>query len=130
MAANFRTDHVGSLVRPPHLMDAREAHKAGRISGEELRRVEDAAILDALTLQREAGIAVFTDGEMRRDAYTTDLYDAVEGFEDEYPVREETRPDGTKVLVEYHFKAVRGRLRRVRRLTAHESGFLKQHAPG
>src|SRR6266567_7401229 len=130
MAAIFRTDHVGSLVRPLGLLDARDAHKAGRIGLDELRQAEDAAILDALVLQREVGIGVFTDGEMRRDAYTTDLYDSVEGFEDAYPVREETRPDGARMQIEYHTKTVRAKLRQVRRLTAHESGFLKQHAPG
>ena len=130
MASEFRTDHVGSLIRPAELLDARDAYKAGRIGRDELRAVEDRAILDALALQRQAGIAVFTDGEMRRDAYTTDLYDSVEGFEDDYPVREETRPDGAKELVEYHTKAIRGRLKSLRRMTAHESAFLKQHAPG
>jgi 5-methyltetrahydropteroyltriglutamate--homocysteine methyltransferase len=127
---HFHTDHVGSLIRPPELLDARDACKAGRISREDLRAAEDVAILDALAMQRRIGVAVFSDGEMRRDAYTTDLYDAVEGFEDSYPVREETRPDGTKELVEYHTKAIRGRLRQVRRMTAHESSFLRQHAPG
>jgi 5-methyltetrahydropteroyltriglutamate--homocysteine methyltransferase len=125
-----RTDHVGSLIRPPELLDARDACKAGRISRDDLRTVEDRAILDALEMQRRIGVAVFTDGEMRRDAYTTDLYDAVEGFEDSYPVREETRPDGAKELVEYHSKAIRGRLHRVHRMTAYESAFLKHHAPG
>lgn len=130
MAAIVRTDHVGSLVRPASLLDARDAYRAGRIDREALRQAEDAAILDALAMQREVGIAVFTDGEMRRDAYTTDLYDSVEGFEEAYPVREETRPDGTRVLIEYHSKAVRGKLRQARRLTAHESAFLKLHAQG
>jgi 5-methyltetrahydropteroyltriglutamate--homocysteine methyltransferase len=130
MASELRTDHVGSLIRPAALLDARDAYKAGHIGRDALRAAEDRAILDALELQRQVGIAVFTDGEMRRDAYTTDLYDAVEGFEDSYPVREETRPDGTKELVEYHTKAICGRLKPRRRMTAHESAFLKQHAPG
>ena len=43
----YRTDHVGSLVRPERLLVAREAYKAGRLPLEELRAVEDEAILDA-----------------------------------------------------------------------------------
>jgi 5-methyltetrahydropteroyltriglutamate--homocysteine methyltransferase len=54
----------------------------------------------------------------------------VEGFAEEFPVVEQTKPDGTKVQVEMHTKAVAGKLRQVRRLAQHEAAFLKQHAPG
>jgi 5-methyltetrahydropteroyltriglutamate--homocysteine methyltransferase len=130
MAYAFRTDHVGSLVRPGRLLDARDEFKAGRLTREQLTAVEDACILEALEQQRSAGVAVLTDGEMRRDAYTTDQYDAVEGFAADYPVVEQTRPDGAKVLVEMHTKPVVGKLRQVRRLAAHEAAFLARHAPG
>ena len=130
MAIPYRTDHVGSMVRPERLLDARDAFFSGKLSRDELARVEDECILDALELQRSAGIEVLTDGEMRRDAYTTDQYDAIEGFADEWPVVEQTRPDGTKVLVEMHNKRVTGKLRRVRRLAQHEASFMQQHAGG
>lgn len=80
MAAVYRTDQVGSLIRPEQLLTARDKWLAGRMSRERLRDEEDAAILEALELQQQAGIAVFTDGEMRRDAWMTDFSDAVEGF--------------------------------------------------
>jgi 5-methyltetrahydropteroyltriglutamate--homocysteine methyltransferase len=130
MGTPYRTDHVGSMVRPERLLDARDAFAAGKLSRDELTRVEDECILDALALQMAAGISVLTDGEMRRDAYTTDQYDAIEGFADEWPIVEQTRPDGTKVLVEMHNKAVTGKLRRLRRLCQHEASFLSSHAGG
>lgn len=130
MATPYRTEHVGSMVRPARLLDARDAFEAGKISREDLTRVEDECILEALDLQKQAGIGVFTDGELRRTSYTTDQYDAVEGFAEDYPVVEQTRPDGTRVLVEMHTKPVIGKLRQVRRLAKHEADFLRQHTPG
>jgi methionine synthase II (cobalamin-independent) len=49
----FRADHVGSLLRPPELLRVRAEHQAGRISAEELRRVEDAAIRDVVRMLQE-----------------------------------------------------------------------------
>ena len=125
----FRTDHVGSLVRPERLLVAREAFKAGRMPLEELRGVEDECILEVFQRQRDIGVEVVTDGEFRRQSYTTDQYDAIEGFAAEYPKFESTRPDGVKVMVQRHTKPVVGKLRKLRRLTAHESSFLLAHAP-
>jgi 5-methyltetrahydropteroyltriglutamate--homocysteine methyltransferase len=130
MPTPYRTDHVGSMVRPARLLDARDAFVAGKLSRGALTQIEDDCILEALALQKAAGISVLTDGEMRRDAYTTDQYDAIEGFVDEWPVVEQTRPDGTKVMVEMHNKAVKGKLRQVRRLAQHEASFLAKHAGG
>jgi 5-methyltetrahydropteroyltriglutamate--homocysteine methyltransferase len=130
MGTPYRTDHVGSMVRPGRLLDARDAFAAGRLSREALTQVENDCILEALALQRAAGISVLTDGEMRRDAYTTDQYDAIEGFAAAWPVVEQTRPDGTKVLVEMHNKPVVGKLRQLRRLCQHEASFLGAHAGG
>ena len=130
MADPYRTDHVGSLVRPARLLDARDEFKAGRITREQLTAVEDDCVLEVLDLQKRAGLSMLTDGEMRRDAYTTDQYDAIEGFADEYPVVEQTRPDGSKVAVEMHTKQVRGKLRQRKRLAQHEASFLQQHVPG
>ncbi len=125
----YRTDHVGSLVRPEALLVAREAYKAGRMPLEELRAVEDEAILEVFRMQQDIGLEVFTDGEFRRQSYTTDQYEAVEGFAAEYPIVEATDPDGKTVRVQMHTKPVVGKLRKLRRLTAHESSFLLQHAP-
>jgi len=69
----FRADHVGSLLRPPELLQARSEHEAGRLSAEELRRVEDAAIRDAVRMQEEIGLQGVTDGEFRRGSWHMDF---------------------------------------------------------
>jgi 5-methyltetrahydropteroyltriglutamate--homocysteine methyltransferase len=69
----FRADHVGSLLRPPELLRARAEHQAGRLSAEELRHVEDAAIRDAVSMQEEIGLEGVTDGEFRRGSWHMDF---------------------------------------------------------
>src|ERR1700712_3865034 len=80
MASAFRADHVGSLLRPPELLQAREEHRQQRLSADALRAIEDAAVLKALDLQREVGIDVYTEGEYRRSGWSTSIRDAVEGL--------------------------------------------------
>src|SRR5271157_5527067 len=69
----FRADHVGSLLRPAELLQARTEYQAGRISAEELRRVEDRAIGDAVRMQSEIGLNAVTDGEFRRGSWHMDF---------------------------------------------------------
>lgn len=69
----FRADHVGSLLRPPQLLQAREDHKAGRISPAELRRIEDWAIRDVVRRQEDLGLEGVTDGEFRRASWHMDF---------------------------------------------------------
>jgi 5-methyltetrahydropteroyltriglutamate--homocysteine methyltransferase len=130
MSAIFRTDQVGSLIRPPALLDARDAFKAGSIDRDELRAHEDEAVRAALALQREAGMSIFTDGEMRRDAWQTVFSEAVDGFEQTYPVREYAEPDGKRIKLQMHTKAICGKLRQHRRLAQTDAEFLRTHAPG
>jgi 5-methyltetrahydropteroyltriglutamate--homocysteine methyltransferase len=77
-----RTDVVGSLLRPRELFEARERLKRGEIGAPEFKRVEDAAVEAAIHLQEDAGLAVVTDGEMRRLSFQSQLTEAVEGFSD------------------------------------------------
>jgi 5-methyltetrahydropteroyltriglutamate--homocysteine methyltransferase len=77
----FRADHVGSLLRPPELARARADFKAGRIDGDELRAVEDEAILAVMALQRDAGLRTVTDGEFRRTSWHMDFIYALDGIE-------------------------------------------------
>lgn len=69
----FRADHVGSLLRPQNLLAARADFKEGRLDAEELRAIEDAAILDAIKLQEEIGLKSATDGEFRRTSWHMDF---------------------------------------------------------
>ena len=80
MKLRYRAEQVGSLLRPPELLHARSELAAGRLPPEQLRLMEDRAILDALDKQREIGIDIFSDGELRRGSWLTDMAEAVEGF--------------------------------------------------
>ena len=69
----FRADHVGSLLRPPALKQARDAHQRGEITAAQLRAAEDAAIRDLVKLQEEVGLQGITDGELRRGSWHMDF---------------------------------------------------------
>lgn len=69
----FRADHVGSLLRPPDLLDARARHTAGSLDAAGLRAVEDAAIREVVGRQEEAGLPSVTDGEFRRTSWHMDF---------------------------------------------------------
>jgi len=85
---NYRADHVGSLLRPPELLQARDDFSHGRISQEQLKEVEDGAILAALEMQRQVGIDVLTDGEYRRHDWVGDFTSSVDGYvSSEPPIR-------------------------------------------
>ena len=73
-------DVVGSLLRPPELLRAREDAAGGRLSRAGLKAAEDRAVDAAVALQEEAGLAVVTDGEMRRLSFQSQMTEAVEGF--------------------------------------------------
>lgn len=77
-----RTDVVGSLLRPRELIAARERLERGEIGPLEFKRTEDAAVDAAIRLQENAGLAVVTDGEMRRLSFQSQFTEAVEGFSD------------------------------------------------
>jgi 5-methyltetrahydropteroyltriglutamate--homocysteine methyltransferase len=130
MTTIYRADQVGSLIRPASLLAARQAYAEKRMSRDALRIVEERAILDALDMQRAAGIGIFSDGEMRRDAYSTVFSEAVDGFSAEYRTAERTREDGAKVRLRVHSKTVCGKLRARGRLAGIDAAFLKAHAPG
>ncbi len=138
MAASYRADQVGSLLRPPEVLQAHVAFREGKIPLDELRRIEDAAILTALKMEQDVGIDVVTDGEYRRGGWASDFNDAVEGYVPGSPPvtlewrlgKGEPRPPVTALGAGAAYQVVGEKLRRKRRMTAHESSFLKQHAQG
>jgi 5-methyltetrahydropteroyltriglutamate--homocysteine methyltransferase len=75
----FRADHVGSLLRPRALLDARSDHAAGRIDDAQLRAIEDDAIRDVVRMQREVGLRSATDGEFRRASWHMDFIYQLDG---------------------------------------------------
>lgn len=70
----FRADHVGSLLRPQELKQARQDRANGKVTAEQLRQLEDAAIRRVVAQQEEAGLQSITDGEFRREDFYTDFY--------------------------------------------------------
>src|SRR5579863_6812702 len=77
----FRADHVGSLLRPEELKEARARHGRGEITKEDLRVVEDAAIRDVIAKQAAVGLRSATDGEFRRAMWHFDFLERLEGVE-------------------------------------------------
>src|SRR4028118_43844 len=76
----IRADVVGSLLRPPELLEARARYAVGEIPAPEFKRIEDRAVDWAISLQERAGLPVVTDGEMRRESFQSQLVEAFEGF--------------------------------------------------
>ena len=73
-------DVVGSLLRPPKLLKARQDIAAGRITQAQFKAIEDSAVNEAIRLQEEVGLEVITDGEMRRLSFQSQLMEAVDGI--------------------------------------------------
>jgi methionine synthase II (cobalamin-independent) len=117
----FRAEHVGSLLRPPELLALRHADH----DDEELRRAEDAAILDAIRLQEEIGLQSITDGEFRRGKYFTHFGQAVDGFSQmEGSV---TFHDASGKPMAYETDVITGRLERLHGITTDEFAFVRAH---
>jgi 5-methyltetrahydropteroyltriglutamate--homocysteine methyltransferase len=77
----FRADHVGSLLRPRELHEAREQNRAGKLSDAELRKIQDKDIRDVVKLQESIGLPSITDGEFRRDWWHIDFLHGFDGVE-------------------------------------------------
>lgn len=74
------TDVVGSLLRPPELLQAQKQLAAGVITASRFKEIEDRAVDDAIALQQEVGLQIVTDGEMRRQSFQGQMTAAVSGF--------------------------------------------------
>jgi len=77
----FRADHVGSLLRPAALKEARERRAKGEIGAAALKAVEDRAIEDVIKKQEEVGLQAVTDGEFRRSWWHLDFLWGLDGVE-------------------------------------------------
>jgi 5-methyltetrahydropteroyltriglutamate--homocysteine methyltransferase len=133
MSTEYHAEHVGSLLRPPWLLDARAAHQRGELSAGSLRDAEDRAALEAIELQRQAGMAVFTDGEVRRENWMAGLLESIGGVVPiERPHVDWHRDGGTPPTEETDFDMVVANAVVTQRAqnTSTEAAFLTQHAPG
>lgn len=77
----FRADHVGSLLRPPAVHQARDAFASGSIDAAALRAVEDAAITEVVRMQEDVGLHAATDGELRRSSWHMDFIYQLAGIQ-------------------------------------------------
>jgi 5-methyltetrahydropteroyltriglutamate--homocysteine methyltransferase len=126
MKMTYRTEVVGSLLRPTYLVEAREQLTAGQLNAAEFKAIEDRAVNEAIALQQDAGIDVITDGEMRRYAFYGHLIEALDGF-DKYggwaiPFRDEA---GEQLVLQR--PVVVERLRWHRSMCAEEWVYLRSH---
>ena len=121
MVTKYRADQVGSFLRPRELLDAR----ARGASADEVKAIEDKAILEVLQKQKDLGFQIFSDGELRRTTFMSDFNDAVEGV-------------GTGDAVSRQWSGQTAgnlgvavdKIKPKRRMTAHEMGFMREHSPG
>jgi 5-methyltetrahydropteroyltriglutamate--homocysteine methyltransferase len=135
---NIRTDVIGSLLRPPAVMDARARFDKGKLDATSLRAVEDAAVREAVALQESVGLDVITDGEMRRLNFQDSFGAAVEGFDASQSTLQiyAQRVEGATALRRWevplhekgtaisHRRPVQSRLRLVRNLPLEEYRFV------
>jgi 5-methyltetrahydropteroyltriglutamate--homocysteine methyltransferase len=126
----FRADHVGSLLRPPELLTARAEHQAGRLSAEALRAAEDAAIGEAVRMQRDAGLQGVTDGEFRRGAWHMDFLYQIGGVaKTDQTLRIQFHNDKGPVEAALGAFRIGGKLTLRKTIFAEDFAYLKSVAP-
>jgi 5-methyltetrahydropteroyltriglutamate--homocysteine methyltransferase len=128
MAAKYRADHIGSLLRPAELLQARN----GNVGGDELRALEDRHILRVISRQKDLGFKIFTDGELRRVNFMSDFNDAVAGIDESDNLLRTWQASvaGSGTQASRVPGIVVDKIKQTRRLTQHELAYLKQHSPG
>ena len=122
--STYRSDVIGSLLRPAYLKEARKKRESGELTHVEFKKIEDRAVNEAIDTQLQAGLAVITDGEMRRYAFYGHLVDAVEGYDKfggwAIPFHDD---QGNEVVIKR--PVVVSKLRRVRPLCEEEFVYLR-----
>ena len=127
MKPPFRADHVGSLLRPPELKQARDDFKNKKIPREKLKEVEDKAIRNAVALQEAAGLQSVTDGEFRRAFWHVDFltgFDGIVATQGQYALK--FHGEGGAESETRSMMVVESRVRRTRPVMVDHFKFLKQ----
>ncbi|MRH41613.1 5-methyltetrahydropteroyltriglutamate--homocysteine S-methyltransferase [Aquibacillus halophilus] len=83
--APFRADHVGSLLRPASIHNARKQFAEGTITKEHLHEIETTEIKRIVDKQISVGLQAVTDGEFRRRFWHTDFLENLNGVEGYVP---------------------------------------------
>lgn len=121
----FRADHVGSFLRPPELLAARERYRKGEISGAELRSAEDRAIRDIVRFQEDLGLLGITDGEFRRTYFHVDFLEQLAGVETKGGIQVSFRSQAGTVDFSPPVMQVTGPVRHVKPIQLADFKFLK-----
>ena len=127
MRPPFRADHVGSLLRPSALKEAREQFKAGKISRESLTRAENKSIKAAVAMQEAAGLQSVTDGEFRRAFWHVDFLTGFEGIvatQSQYALK--FRGEGGAESETRSMMVANSKVRRTRPVMLEHFRFLKE----
>src|ERR1043166_3460119 len=129
MTFKYRADHIGSLLRPAELLRARSAEP---FDPEQLLELENKHICRVLARQKEIGLKIFTDGELRRLNFMSDFNDAVEGIDESDNLLRSWQAGGagTSTQPSRVPGIVMGKIKQTQRLTQHELAFMKQRSPG
>jgi 5-methyltetrahydropteroyltriglutamate--homocysteine methyltransferase len=136
----FRADHVGSLLRPAELKQARALHEGGAITADQLKEVEDRTIVDLIARQEAVGLHSITDGEFRREFWHFDFLgglDGVEIYNSGQGIKfkgQDTKPKSVRItgkigftshpMIE-HFKFLRDHVHRTPKVTIPSPGVLQ-----
>lgn len=123
----FRADHVGSLLRPPALLQARDRYFNGEISAEELRAVEDEAIADVVKKEEAVGMKSVTDGEFRRTYFHIDFLERLEGVTTKGGIKVKFRSQEGEVDFAPPRLVVTGKMRHVEDIQRADFEFLASH---
>jgi 5-methyltetrahydropteroyltriglutamate--homocysteine methyltransferase len=120
----FHAEHIGSFVRPQRLVEAARGHKAGKLTEEQFKQVQDDCIREIVAFQESIGLPSVTDGEFRRRSWSAGFIDAVEGFglrDGSLGFRNETGVMGVAAS-----PYAKSKLRRKQRIVADDYAFLKK----
>jgi 5-methyltetrahydropteroyltriglutamate--homocysteine methyltransferase len=123
----FRADHVGSFLRPPALLEARERFRKGEITREALRASEDSAIADIIRFQEDLGLDSITDGEFRRTYFHVDFLEQLAGVEAKGGIQVSFRSSSGTVDFSPPVMQVTGKVRHVRPIQAEDFRFLRAY---
>jgi len=126
MKPPYRADHVGSLLRPAELKQAREDFKAGKMPREKLKQVEDRHIRKAVAMQEAAGLQAVTDGEFRRAFWHVDFltgFDNIVATQGQYALK--FHGEGGAESETRSMMVVNGKVRRSRKIFVDDFSYLK-----
>jgi 5-methyltetrahydropteroyltriglutamate--homocysteine methyltransferase len=128
MAFKYRADHVGSFLRPKDLLEARHNPQ---VTPEQLKALEDQHILEVIEKQKQLGFKVFTDGELRRRTFMSDFNESTAGWDDDQGVERVWAGGGGSHASTMRVSGIiQEKIRQTKRLTKHETDFMRRHSPG